>query len=454
MRQNNFDRELDKMANAGEFLEARQAIKGLTKRPEELIKFLNGQPSRLDNVQNEATIIAMECIRKFYRNLRREITVNDGVLVDKSDCLRFFEHDPEETCDHLVKRHVDEYLGIEKKMKKKFKNSNKKKKKKVKSPELVSEDSEGTLNESSVTITISELEENDEPSTSSSSQSRSAKQNARVRRQNLLKQREEPFSPSEASKPYANDDPPHQDEENVKYQRPAVHQVDRSCSPIGDDELFQGRRGFHSPAVVSQEEKQIRPAGERTLELHSIEVQTEVERIDAYTITSHQSVQASLQGTPNSSEFSSSKTSSSIFSSEHSVGQISLSRIRSTRFNILTVGRDGNVHANGPSHFATPKLAGRRISELISNESTRTRTVEPNLNLHLQSHTESPLVVQEESIRSDSERRPRIVDFDQNNDNIEEFIERQMEEMRVSSKEDEDEDLSTLNQVSPLPTTG
>ncbi|CAD5205369.1 unnamed protein product [Bursaphelenchus okinawaensis] len=498
-----------------DFLDVRQAVSALVARPEELIKLLRGQPSAFDGIKNEASLVAIECLKKFYKNLRKEIVVNNGVLVKDSDCLCFLDYKAGETCDQLIDRKMAKYGDRHSKKDRKMRNKKGKDGLKVYGGERyvnggityggdadegvehqrkidtaierrkhveegmkhrrnlikplkqgkdvklgtslvekAGEENEEEFREessdsSSVTITISGKDGSSSPSTRTS---RRSSENQRKLVLSPLSSKRNPQPLLVHSKDLIDIDQ-ESDVRNNQFekQNESVH-VDRACSPINEySPSYQesSRRGFYSG--VRADKKAI----------HSIQVQTEVQQVEAYTVISHQAVQTSLTSTSTPiSSFSSSKTSTSFISSESSVGQVSLRRIIETRrrFNVLTVGTDGVVQTNGFSGSSTPVRSGirRRLSgDAASDDTNRTKIVESALHIQLPSHTETPLVASEESIRSDSVRRPRIIEIDQevdvDSDNDE--INGEIEQLKLSSRE-EDEDVSTLNQISPLPTTG
>jgi len=222
-------------------------------------------------------------------------------------------------------------------------------------------------------------------------------------------------------------------------------QVDRSCSPIQSiqENVFGWDLVEQSDEPLPERHSIREPVG-----LVSAAVQTDAIKIDASTKTPQFSNSGSLTSTPNSiDKTSTSKTSSSMISSEHSVGQISIQRAAfltsRSNFRIVTIRRDGSIQPtfNVPiplSHSTPVRTTVRDMTpqEMQAEEPERSFT---HFQQVMGSSSESPLVAQEQTIHSSSGTRTQLS----------EVVEDLPEDVEASAEE---EDVSTLNQISPLPT--
>ncbi|KAI6179817.1 hypothetical protein M3Y98_00651800 [Aphelenchoides besseyi] len=405
---------------------ARQIVQTLSAHPDQLVDFLNQQPSVFSQNFDSNVQKALRVLRTFYKNLKTEIITGLSKPVDQTSTLRFLAHDRKQTCESLVEQYANSIAAANHQEVRVSSKRSSKRNVSQNIPRFPSRFNEHGSNSSSL-ITSSQ-----ESSYSSEIRriTKSSRSSSR-RKKNERKTEEQPIRENEIRR---------------------IETIDQSSSPI---QLAQR-------TAQIQTEEMAQPTAPTTSKTSTVEeisvvsmaVQTDALKIDAATRTYDSN--SPLTSTPNSTSLTStSKTTSSMISSDHSLGQISFRRATMLttqyQFRMNTFSRDGSVCApnvrstyNSPFilEHSTPVRKSPSVREAVPSDLAPANRQQSTSGSHLVlgSSSDSPLIVQEESVQSSTktEVKPRIADI--------------AEDLVDQSEELTEEDVSTLNQISPLPT--
>ncbi|KAI6203964.1 hypothetical protein M3Y94_00617900 [Aphelenchoides besseyi] len=403
---------------------ARQVVQTLSAHPDQLVGFLNQQPSIFSQNSDPNVQKALRVLRTFYKNLKTEIITGLAKPVDQTSTLRFLSHDRKQTCESLVERYANSISSAS-------------------HHEVRVSSKRSSKQHTSQNIPRLSSRFNDHGSDSSSliTSSRESSYSSEIRR----------ITKSSRSSSHRKKNEQKTDEQSKKETR-KIETIDQSSSPI---QLAQRIAQIQTEEIPQS----TAPSTRRTptveeISVVSMAVQTDALKIDAATKTYDSN--SPVTSTPNSTSLTStSKTTSSMFSSDHSLGQISFRRATMLttqyQFRMNTFNRDGsvcgpNVRSTYNSPFileqSTPVRKSPSVREAMPSDSVPANRQRSTSGSHLVlgSSSESPLIVQEESVQSSTgtEVKPRIADI--------------AEDLIDHSEELTEEDVSTLNQISPLPT--